>query len=112
VHWGNLTVSAEKEGWVFEVQIYLGEILPESVQIQLYAESAGEGVPVCEAMQRHASIPGALNGYLYRSHLRVTRPHTDFTPRCVAYHADACIPIENNLIQWWSGTATLSRNSP
>lgn len=112
VHWGNLTVSEEKEGWVFEVQIYLGEILPESVQIQLYAEPAGEGVPVCEVMQRHASIPGALNGYVYSSHLRVTRPHTDFTPRCVAYHADACIPIENNLIQWWSGTATVSRNSP
>jgi len=111
VHWGNLTVSEEKDGWGFEVQIYLGEVLPESVQIQLYADPIDMETPVCETMRCHTSIPGALNGYLYRSNLRTARPYTDFTPRCVAYHPDACIPIENNLIHWWSGTAAFHRNS-
>lgn len=112
VHWGNLTVSEEKDGWTFEVQIYLGEVLPDSVQVQVYADPADvEEAPVCEIMQCHASIPGALNGYLYRCNLRTTRPYTDFTPRIVAYHPDANTPNENNLIQWRSGTVELHRNS-
>ena len=108
----NLTKSEEKHGWAFEVQIYLGEILPDSVQIQLYADPQDSETLVCETMQHYASIPGALNGYLYRGKVAPTRPYTDFTPRCVAYHPDACTPIENNLIHWWSGMAMLHGNSP
>ncbi|HRQ06471.1 MAG TPA: hypothetical protein PK580_10970, partial [Nitrosomonas halophila] len=67
--------------------------------------------PVCEVMTRHASIPGALHGYLYRCQVRTARPYTDFTPRCVAFHPAALIPIENNLIHWWSGTANLLATS-
>ncbi|SFL56879.1 alpha-glucan family phosphorylase [Nitrosomonas communis] len=112
IHWGNLTISEEKDGWAFEVQIYLGEVLPDSIQIQLYADPLDSETPICETMRHYASIPGALNGYLYRGNLPTTRPYTDFTPRCVAYHPDACTPIENNLIHWWSGTAMLHGNSP
>ena len=116
VHWGNLMVSEEEGGWGFEVQIYLGEVLPDLVQLQIYAdpvdieididieiEAANIKASVCEVMQRHSSIPGTLNGYLYRCRVSSVRPYTDFTPRIVAYHADALTPAENNLILWWSG---------
>ena len=61
-------------------------------------------------MQRHSSMPGALNGYLYRYSMSTARPYTDFIPRIVAYHPDARTPVENNLILWWSGVAELQRN--
>lgn len=111
IHWGNLSVSPEQGGWIFEVQIYLGEIVPDAVQIQLYADPDGMQAPVCEVMTRHASIPGALHGYLYRCQVRTARPCADFTPRCVAFHPAAFIPIENNLIHWWSGTVNLLATS-
>ena len=110
VHWGNLMVCEEKGGWTFEVQIYLGELSPDLVQLQVYADPLDEEAPVCEIMQRLNSIPGTLNGYLYRARLTTTRPYGEFTPRILAYHADACIPAENNLIQWWSGSAELQQN--
>ncbi len=110
VHWGNLLVSKEKDGWTFEIQIYLGEISPDWVQLQVYADPLdGEEAPVCEIMQRQTSIPGTLNGYLYRCRLSTPRPYTEFTPRILAYHPEARIPAENNLIQWWSGTVTFQR---
>jgi len=116
VHWGNLIVFEEKGRWIFEVQIYLGEVSPDLVQLQVYAdpidiEAADKKVSVCEVMQRHTSIPGTLNGYLYRCSVSSARPYTDFTPRIVAYHADALTPTENNLIQWWSGMAELKMYS-
>ena len=110
VHWGDLFVSEEKGGWTFEVQLYLGEVPPDSVQVQLYADPVDIEAPVCEIMQRHTSMPGALNGYLYRYSMSTTRPYTDFIPRIVAYHPDARTPVENNLILWWSGVAELQRN--
>lgn len=111
VHCGNLVVSEKKGGWELEVQIYLGEVSPDSVQVQIYADPLEMDTPVCEVMQCHATIPGALNGHLYRCMLHTTRPYTDFTPRIVANHPDALTPTENNLILWWSGTAELHRNS-
>ena len=107
----NLTVTEETGVLIFEVQIYLGDILPESVQVQVYADPLEKGKPVCEVMQRGASIPGSLNGYCYKCRVDTTRPYTDFTPRIVAHHPDAYIPVENQLIQWWSGTAKIHGNS-
>lgn len=107
IHWGNLIISTEQDGWLFEVAVYLGEISPESIQIQLYAEGTEGETPVREIMRRGDKIPGAVNGYLYRIPLSTPRTYTDFTPRCVAYRPDALLPIENNLIHWWSGTVTL-----
>jgi glycogen phosphorylase len=111
VHWGNLIVSEEKDGWVFEVQIYLGEISPDFVQIQVYADPVERDAPICEIMRRQTSIPGSVNGYVYVGRVINSRPYIDFTPRIVAYHPDALTPTENNLILWWSGAAELHSSS-
>ncbi len=66
LHWGNLIVSEEKAGWTFEVQIYLGEVPPDFIQLQVYADPVSTEEPVCEIMQQQTSIPGTLNGYLYK----------------------------------------------
>lgn len=102
-HWSNLIAFEEKDSWKFEVQIYLGGVSPDSVQAQVYADSMEMNAPVCETMQRYASISGTVNGYVYVGRVTKSRPYTDFTPRILACHPDACIPIENNLILWWSG---------
>ena len=107
IHWGNLIVSQDEQGWLAAVPVYLGEISPESVQVQLYADPVEGESPVCEMMQRGNEMPGAVNGYLYTARMNMLRAYTDFTPRCIAYHPDACIPIENHLIHWWSGIVSL-----
>lgn len=111
VHWGNLIVSEDNDGLRFEVQVYLGEISPDFVQLQLYADSLDMEVPVYEIMECYASMPGTLNGYIYYCNLSTVRSYTDFTPRIVAHHPDALIPAENNLILWWSGSVELQISS-
>ena len=111
MHWGNLIVSEEKGGWIFEVQIYLGEISPDFVQVQVYADPVEKDASICEIIRCQTSIPGSMNGYVYVGRVINSRPYTDFTLRIVAYHPDAFMPTENNLILWWSGEAELHRNS-
>lgn len=108
IHLSNLSISEENESWTYELQVYLGEVSPDSVEVQIYADPIESGAaPVRLKMQQHARIPGTVNGYVYKGSVNTTRPYTDFTPRVVACHHDALIPAENNLILWWSSEITV-----
>ncbi|MCP3891249.1 MAG: hypothetical protein GY702_20650 [Desulfobulbaceae bacterium] len=52
-------------------------------------------------MERRASIPVSVNGYHYYRKVVTRRPAADFTQRIIAYHPEAVIPGEMNLIYWW-----------
>ena len=99
VHWGNVTVSETSGQWQFQVQLYLGDIPPEFVQVQLYAEPLEDEVE-CATMRRGELIPGAINGYMYQCTVAASRPAEHFTPRVVPYHPEANVPAELALIGW------------
>jgi len=100
IRFGNLNVWQEAEQWVVTVQVYLGEITPDWVRVELYARPDGTQEPVREAMQAADVITGAVNGYVYRGVVPASRPSHEFTPRIVAYHPHAHVPIEAPLIAW------------
>jgi len=100
VHFANIEVLRKEDNWSFSVQVYLGELEPDMVQIELYAEPQDGEEPVCEPMKRGDAIPGAVNGYFYHAQIAAMRPAEDFTPRIMPYHQDVHVPIEVQLILW------------
>lgn len=38
IHFGNVDTHKTDNGWSFQIQVYLGEILPEQVSVELHAE--------------------------------------------------------------------------
>ncbi len=46
------------------------------------------------------AIPGEPNAAVYRLTVETGRPASDFTPRVVPQHPDACVPLELPLIAW------------
>ncbi len=100
MHWGNLEIGEEKDGWSFDVQVYLGTISPDFVQVQLYADPLNKCAPVRQAMQQQAAIPGSINGFHYYGKVTTERPATDFSQRIIGYHHEAKIPAELNCIFW------------
>ncbi len=109
IHWGNLRVVQLGELTQFEVQLYLADISPQDVQIHLFADAPDDKQqPLLVEMQRGDSIAGSSNGFMYTTSLKINRPVDHFTPRVVAYHTDAKVPAESNLINWWSGERQLS----
>ncbi len=105
IHFGNFERQQEDDGWSFMLQVYFGEIPPDFVAAQIYADPADSAEPFVQPMERRASIPGAFNGYVYRARIATARPAADFTPRIVPYHPQARIPNEMTLITWWPGAA-------
>jgi starch phosphorylase len=49
-HLGQLVVRKQPGGWVFEVQVYLGAVSPEAVQVQVYADANSTAAPACLAI--------------------------------------------------------------
>ncbi len=100
IHFGNIDVHKINKGWSFRIQIYLGEILPDQVRVELYAEGRDDenfNVTECHCQEK---ITGAIHGYAYQANIETTRPAADFTARVIPHHAAAQIPAEADLITW------------
>ena len=85
---------------VFEVQVYLGDLKPDVVQVELYANGINGSPPVRQVMTRVGPLVGAVNGYSYRASVPASRPAADFTPRVIPHSPDALVPLEADRILW------------
>jgi len=104
-HWSNLRFGAVKvetrdHSHIFEVQVYLDELDPEAVRVELYADSRDSEEPTRVAMTRGKALVGAIGGYLYTATVPTTRPAAEYTPRLVPFKDAALVPLEASQILW------------
>ncbi|HUL12904.1 MAG TPA: alpha-glucan family phosphorylase [Methylococcaceae bacterium] len=100
VHFGDVEVETQGDYHVFRVPVYLGELDPETVSIQLYADPI-EGEPaVCQPMTRAHPFTGSANGFLSTGRVPAHRPVDHYTPRAVPFHPQALVPLEAGHILW------------
>jgi starch phosphorylase len=85
---------------VFTVKVYLGDLPPEDVRVELYADPVNGSDVICQAMERTDQIPGATNAYTYRARVPASRPLWHFTPRAIPSRPDARVPTETHCILW------------
>ncbi|OPY82035.1 MAG: Maltodextrin phosphorylase [Syntrophorhabdus sp. PtaU1.Bin153] len=102
--WGGLRfgpVKAEtRDGrHVFEAQIYLGEVNPNHVRVELYADGIDDGSYLRLEAERAGRLVGE-QGFTYVVAAPATRPVTDYTLRIVPTHPGAAIPLETTNILW------------
>jgi starch phosphorylase len=100
LHFGEVKVETTGEQHVFEIQVYLGELDPNAVRIELYADGAPGGDPVRQEIKRVRQLVGAVGGYLYGGSVSAARPPTDYTARVVPCHEGAAVPLETARILW------------
>jgi starch phosphorylase len=100
IHMGGVETRETPAGREFTVPVYLGDITPDHIQVQLYAEPAPDEAGCCEVMRRGEAIPGAINGYVYRGTVTAPRTALDYTARVVPHHPQARVPGELALITW------------
>ncbi len=84
----------------FEVRIYLGDLDPDAVRVELYADGSNGGEPARKAMTRGQKFADAGNGYIYKATVPPTRPAADYTARVVPNHPEVSVPLESAQILW------------
>ncbi|HXY11750.1 MAG TPA: alpha-glucan family phosphorylase [Terriglobales bacterium] len=130
LRFGSVTAEQEGDQHVFQVQVFLGELDPDAVRVELYADgrngeeptrqlmNRGEPLagsasgflstadgrngeePTRQPMNRGEPLVGSANGFLYTARVPATRPAIAYTPRLVPYKAGVRIPLEANEILW------------
>jgi glycogen phosphorylase len=100
LHFGEAKVETVGERHVFEVQLYLDDVDPDAVRVELYAEGVNGDGPVRQEMQRVRQLVGAAGGYAYRAEVDATRSPTDYTPRVIPCCAGVAVPLETAHILW------------
>lgn len=107
-HWsrlrfGRLDIEEQEDGYGFAVQVYLDELEPDAVRVELYAEPEAGDLPFTQAMERGEALTGGVNSFVYRAKTVTHRPSNHFTPRIVPWHPGIQIPLEVNHILWHRG---------
>jgi starch phosphorylase len=114
IHWGDLLIYKEDALTRFAVSLYLADIPPAYLQVQLFAEpddnNNTQQTVFCQKMLCVRAIPGSMNGFVYQIELETSRPAEHFTPRVIGAYHTAQVPAEYNLINWWSGERKIIGN--
>jgi glycogen phosphorylase len=78
MRFGEVKVETNVNRYVFEVQLYPGEVDLNSVRVQLCADGTNGGAPVREDMQRLRDVVDAAGAYRYSTQVPAVRPSGDY----------------------------------
>ena len=98
LHFGELKVETRDGCHVFEVELFLNDLDPEAVRVELYAEGAMGGTG--QEMERDRTPGGNTIEEIYRASVVAARPATDYTVRVIPHFAGIAVPLEVNTILW------------
>jgi starch phosphorylase len=100
LRFGEMKVETNGERYVFEVQVYLGDLDPSAVRVELYADGVNGEVPVRQEMGRVRQVSDAAGGYVYGAPVPAVRPASDYTARVIPQRAGVAVPLEEARILW------------
>ena len=100
LHFGEMQVSTGAEQHIFEVQVYLNDLDPNAVRVELYADEVDGGAPVRQEMKRVRQLDGASGGYVYSAAVSAARSPADYTARVIPHCNRVAIPLEDARILW------------
>lgn len=96
----DVKVKIDGEEYEYEVIIYLNDLDPNAVRVELYAQGLDGGDPVRQEMKRDRQLDGAVSVYVYNARVPTTRPATDYTARIIPYCFGVAVPLESGHILW------------
>ncbi|MFC1924682.1 alpha-glucan family phosphorylase [Chloroflexota bacterium] len=100
LHLRKLNVQSEGGDYIFSITVYLDELDPKAVQVQLYADPSDDKGPEIHVMEV-AEAAGTANSYLYHARIPALRPVEHYTPRIIPYFNGVAVPLEARQILWY-----------
>ncbi len=100
VRFGETRISTNEAIHTFETQVYLNELKPDMVRVELFANGIDGGTPMRQEMTSVRKLTGSTGAYAYRAQVPATRPAADYTARIIPQFAGAAVPLEAQHIIW------------
>jgi starch phosphorylase len=100
LRFGEMKIEKEDDQHVFELQVYLDDLDPDAVQVELYANGINGAAPEQLEMARMRQLTGSLGGYIYSARVPAIRTERDYTARIIPRHEGVAVPLEAPWILW------------
>jgi starch phosphorylase len=100
LRFGDMKVETAGGRHVFEVQVYLDDLDPEAVAVELYADGTNGGEPVRQEMKRVRRLAGVPGEYVYRAAVAAARPPAEYTARVIPRRSGVAVPLEDAHVLW------------
>ena len=101
MRFGERQLKTDDGQYCFEVQVYLNQVDPKNVRIELFADAAESGNSAVQVeMLNIRSLVGEKGGFLYSASVPASRPESDYTARIIPLFDGVTVPLENARILW------------
>jgi starch phosphorylase len=100
LHVGETAVTTDGDRHRFETQVFLGDLAPDAVRVELVANGAGNGPPERQEMQRVRPAADPSGAHAYATAVSAARPSADYTVRVVPRRDGVAVPLEAAHILW------------
>lgn len=100
LRFGEVRVDSNAEHHRIEVELFLGDLDPSAVRVELYADALAGGGLVRQEMTRWQRQSDPTGPWCYRTAIPGTRPLSDDTARAIAQHSAVPVPLECTRILW------------
>ncbi len=100
VRFGDLRVETNADHQMFEVEVFLNGLDPNTVRVELYADGINSAAPVRVEMKCARPLANASSGCVYRATVPAARPAGDYTARVMPHHDSVAVPLEDPRILW------------
>ncbi len=99
IRFGEVRLKAEAEHHIFEVEVNLGDLSPDSVVLEMYADGIVGMDPVRQEMKL-VSEKSRQACHLYMAAVSAHRPPVDYTARIMPKCEGVLVPLEASQILW------------
>lgn len=100
IRFGSESVTETPGGHHVECPVWLGEIGPEDVRVEVYAAPRDGEAPFRRTMDQVKPLSGAKNGFVFGATVPSDRPIEHYTLRVVPWHESVSVPLEYHRILW------------
>jgi glycogen phosphorylase len=100
LRFGEVKVETDGAQHVFEVPVYLGDLDPKAVRVELDADGITRSAPIRQEMKRVRQLADGSGGYVYTASVPAARSPADYTARVIPHCEGVSIPLEDARVVW------------
>ena len=93
-------MEAHADHHQFEVELFLSDLDPNNVRVELYADGINGGDPVRQEMKWARSLPDKSRRCVYHATVPAARSADDYTARVTPNCDGVAVPLEDSRILW------------
>ncbi len=99
LRFGELKIETKGGQHYFEVPLFLDDLDPKAVKVQLYANGLNGNPFILQEMALDPKMKSE-NTHFYRASVSASRPASEYTPRAIPFFPDVLVPLAAPEILW------------